>query len=472
MRFEVTALRHGKEDCRDLDRCEDSLAYDENKGLLAVSDGVGSMMFSNLWSRCLVEQFIAEPLLDNDGFEVEYWMRQARARFEAIRPDPDTLPYYAAESSLQGSAATLVGARFHAAELDQRSAGPGYKTSSQVAVCSILAIGDSCAIHYSGDRYVNSYPLQHAAEFAALPVCLPTQGYRNSWWKSVVKRDIQIRNGDVLVLATDKVSEWLLTDHGDEVRTDRFRVLSHQTSETWPFHLMTLRRAKLIVDDDSTAVIIRIRDVSGPLSERVRQAEEIRKSRRERLEKAIKAKDYINIALECGSCFLEEKVTQRDGREMPLCQTLRLRTAHKATEGRRELLEALERAFTSGSKDNQELQELWNKYREVLATVAFAETIRSALRQRGVVLDPPVEVSAHARPIATPQEPSEDNCVPESNVSGSPPQPVAEDQGLAAVERELGHTEDAGADTGASPAPSDNGQNDEKAGDVHEAGSA
>jgi serine/threonine protein phosphatase PrpC len=102
MQFQVSLLRHWKREARCIEKCEDQLAADPERGLFAVSDGVGTMSFSGLWAQSLVERYVEEPLTSTDGFEVEYWVRRAQERFKTLVPDPENLPSYVQEDLHEG----------------------------------------------------------------------------------------------------------------------------------------------------------------------------------------------------------------------------------------------------------------------------------------------------------------------------------------------------------------------------------
>lgn len=396
MKFQTVALRHPKVDCPHLDQCEDALAYDESRGLFAVSDGVGSTIFANLWSQCLVDQYLDEPLSDNDGFEVEYWVQRARGRF---RPPPaQTLPYFSQEAFRQGSAATLAALQFHPAKAVPRAAA-AEEPAQPAAKYTAMAAGDSCVLHYREGRLLKTLPRSSAGEFSKLPICLPTQGYQAQWWRSVTRHDGDVFPGDVLILATDAVAAWLLADE-EKLRPERFKMLVCQTRESWPEFVGVLRRAFLIQDDDSTALVVHVQDVAGCLGEANRQAAVVKAAREDRFVEACQKRDPMSMALEWGNGALLEDTDSG----LDLDVRVNLQTARRIVDGRRLLLEALGRACKQQSLGNRELQALWDDYRDVLHDSPLVDKMRATLQARGVVLEPPLP-AASSRNDATDASP-------------------------------------------------------------------
>jgi hypothetical protein len=383
MRFEVTPLRYWKEEYGCEERCEDAWASNAQSGLFAVSDGVGEMSYSNYWSDILVKRFIEEPLLSGDAFEAKYWVREAQKSFSI----PENLPYYARDKAREGSSATLVCARFYA--LGGAGEGARERLGNVSAVaradasatrCRLLAMGDSCALVWRDGNLLFSFPNSSSEDFKRAPVCFPTRGYRASWWKHVVQEEITFCDGDVLVLATDAVAKWLLRDD-EALRRERLALLLAQTPDSWPAIVQSYRRTGCLDDDDSTALIVRVMEPSGDPPPVPQPYVEARSTRRERFQQACAERAEIEMAILFGdgSCFQN---APPDG------ETMRsIREGQSQAQAQWAILEALERTIRRGRNNRQELQALWEKYRDVLSGMESAENIRQSLKALGVVVE-------------------------------------------------------------------------------------
>src|SRR5438034_11513129 len=83
MRLSVTALTYWKTE-HTIEDNEDAFAVDTHRGIFAISDGVGETSFAHEWAPIITNQFIENPLVSDDPFEVEHWVRQARKRARTV----------------------------------------------------------------------------------------------------------------------------------------------------------------------------------------------------------------------------------------------------------------------------------------------------------------------------------------------------------------------------------------------------
>jgi hypothetical protein len=165
--------------------------------------------------------------------------RWAKDTFKAERP------WYAEQKLDFGAFTTLAGLR-----IEERQVGE----SAALAGCSV---GDSCLFHFRGPRLFASFPATTHNELFARPFLLSTRLDSPESLSDLAKVVLwEIEIGDVVVLATDAVSGWILKEHEvsgcpfsaiDDVMTGR-RVFSE-----W---ITGLRTQKAIKNDDSTLIWI------------------------------------------------------------------------------------------------------------------------------------------------------------------------------------------------------------------------
>jgi hypothetical protein len=112
------------------------------------------------------------------------WLKYVRSR---------PLPWHAEEKVLEGSFATLLGVTV--SERHWRA----------------IAVGDTCLFHVRDGAMLSSFPYTASAEFSASPVLVCTAARSaQSMTDAIRLAEGELRAGDVIVMATDGLAEWLL----------------------------------------------------------------------------------------------------------------------------------------------------------------------------------------------------------------------------------------------------------------------
>jgi hypothetical protein len=296
MQASVAVLRYWKGE-NDVESCEDSAAFDLGRGLFAIADGVGTASFSDIWAKVLVQHFISVPLLSTDPFEVEWWLGLAQQAFRASAPDPESLDAAFVEKARKGSGSTIAALRFDWA-------------GESTAWAHLLAVGDSCAfVLRSAAEDTWSFPLTSHEEFRQHPVTLPTKDFDRRF-HLVRDQRVKLCNGDVVVLATDAVAEWILGS-GSGRRNGRataLRNLIDCSSESWAAFIESLRGQGSIRDDDSTAIVVHLvadrpaleEEGTGCLGSTTGLGQSVISDRQRQLDSAICSGDSIRMAVLVG----------------------------------------------------------------------------------------------------------------------------------------------------------------------------
>jgi hypothetical protein len=176
------------------DECQDAAAADPERGRYAMADGASESAFAGTWARLLVESFVAA----GNGVEGMPWLGQAQERFAAVvrrapgEPEP---PWYLETGLRQGAFATFLGV-----VLD----GGGWRA---------LAVGDSCLFQVRQDCLVQAFPVEHSHDFGATPWLIgsrPAPGVEGR--AQGVCRGGDRRSGDHLLLMTDALAQWFLSE--------------------------------------------------------------------------------------------------------------------------------------------------------------------------------------------------------------------------------------------------------------------
>lgn len=239
----------------DPEDCQDSLCAVPERGVFAVADGAGNSFFPREWAECLTSHFAsdAERALGRGTFTA--WLRAAHKDWATIIERMATAPKppFLVVNGYHGrtaAAATFIGVR-----LGQPSDG-GIPWEA-------IALGDSCLFHARADGKVDKYPLVKSQDFSFDTQALSSYPDKNPvepiFFGSENGRGCHsIVEGDVLILASDALSRWLI--RREEMDQPVWgHLLSLETDETF-LEFVSQARAEAnepMVNDDVALVVVR-----------------------------------------------------------------------------------------------------------------------------------------------------------------------------------------------------------------------
>ena len=240
--FSIRVAKHGNS----IEECEDAVTIDPRRAVLAVADGASSSFGANLWADTLTKQFVRQPPKPLSVSSFSTWLAEARAASPApsgapAGAEPDNPNgWWSEQGARQGAYSTIVGAAI--------------MTNGDARVATVMCLGDSCAFVLtgpSGARVLRrALPYEDASQFGSHPSLLGSMADRAhdepSW------TTVPVGPGDVLVLASDAVSEWLLGD------PKRFALLDGEEPEAIATRLIGERTDGRIVNDDFTIAILEL----------------------------------------------------------------------------------------------------------------------------------------------------------------------------------------------------------------------
>ena len=358
---QITRLRYWKSE-HDERTCEDAYSDDTPRGLFAVADGVGTTLFSNIWSGILVERFLAVPLMSDNAFEVEWWVRQAQKQYQQIAPQANNLGWNALQKAQsQGSQSTLATLRLTHVE-------------AKSAYAELLAFGDSCALlgKPGAEGQIYTFPLEKPGDFDRAPVCIPSKlSIFNRYFHRCQTKRIWLEAGDVVVLATDAVSRWIISAGNGRYpdQNGALQAVIAQTPATWAGFIEECRARKEMIDYDCTALVIAFQsdELSGgiPLDATNEHPKVVREQRKRDFETAVAEKnremmaiifgDGNDLALE-GVSFPDEELKQTRG----------------VADAMREVLSVLRRELNTPNVVTM-VKPVWQRYVHILADEPCAD---------------------------------------------------------------------------------------------------
>ena len=238
--YSIRVAKHGNS----IAECEDAVIVDPRRAVLAVADGASSSFGAHLWAATLTKHFVTQPPTPLSVGSFSTWLADARS----ASPEPggqgeggdNPNGWWSEQGARQGAYSTIVGAVI--------------KDDGDDRVATIMCLGDSCAFVLTGapgDRVVRrSLPYEDPSQFGSHPSLLGSMTDRRhdepSW------TTIPTGSGDLLVLASDAVSEWLLGD------PKRFQLFDGDDVESIAGHLIAERTDGRIVNDDVTVAVFEL----------------------------------------------------------------------------------------------------------------------------------------------------------------------------------------------------------------------
>lgn len=220
------------------DENEDAFAFDVQHGRIVVSDGASSSFASRDWSRALCDEFVNDPRALDTPESFGAAVTRAVQRWTTSVAPTGQVAWYAQQGLDRGAFATLLVVEI--AMVDKRERWRA------------AAVGDSCLIQLrraaGGWNIVTSFPMAVGEKFTSYPNLLQTNS--PDVVTGLAWAEGELKSGDILIAATDAVSEWMLGPHSSAA--------TGLVSNVWPDQLIAefkrLRESSEMVNDDCTIV--------------------------------------------------------------------------------------------------------------------------------------------------------------------------------------------------------------------------
>lgn len=232
----VTVSKLGNADSEN----EDAFGIDMTGGRLVVSDGASSSFASREWSRALCDEVLRDSSAIDSIAMFSAAVNRAADRWKiAVTPTGD-VAWWAQEGLGRGAFATLLAVDVASVNKRER--------------WRAVAVGDTCVVQLrrgsAGWGIVTSFPMQIGEDFTSYPDLVQTNLSDDivglTWGEG------QLKSGDVLMLATDAVSEWLLGQDSSNANA----MLAEATSDQLAAEFIRLRESNEMANDDCTVVRI------------------------------------------------------------------------------------------------------------------------------------------------------------------------------------------------------------------------
>ncbi len=219
---------------------------------VAIADGATESSFARAWAMSLTEGFACEPLTTSpDLNELLERVGPLQQRWhEGIAWD--RLPWFAEDKARNGAFTALLTLRF-----EETLTTEGEPDSSTVERrWYAFAIGDTCLFQIREEAMHLAFPLNTAAAFDSTPLLLSSNPARNLHvWEQAEVLNGSFQPGDTLLLMTDALSKWFLTEV--EAGNSPWHILNAiRSQEEFAAFVTELRTSHHIKNDDTTLLRI------------------------------------------------------------------------------------------------------------------------------------------------------------------------------------------------------------------------
>jgi Protein phosphatase 2C len=217
---------------------------------VAVADGATESSFAKLWAVLLAESYVRSPVIGAEFFARLKPARHLWRRKLAGRP----LPWFASEKAEQGAFAAFLGVQIDA-----------HKNR-----WTALAVGDCCLVQVDDVgkrmRVVGMFPLQKSSQFTMSPYLIGSRSNGESPDERIQICTGSLRDGDMLLLATDALAAWLFRQHEEGRPLWKWLYRKLSTPESFAA-LVAYGRKNGLRNDDFTLVRVIHHDVPGEAKE-------------------------------------------------------------------------------------------------------------------------------------------------------------------------------------------------------------
>ncbi len=254
MPFEARAFQLAKDPEHPAEN-QDAFAFDPERGIAAVADGVASAIFSAAWAETLVQATVRQRPEPDDTVRFAEWLADCRRQWSE-RIDTTGLAWFQKAKLPTGAFSTLLWAELSPLGPEQASSFGGLRLVAR-------AIGDSCLFHIRHGELLRSFPMTSAAEFANNPLALGSVDLGRDALMQFATLDVTCYPDDHLLLATDAVAEWLYGRVEANSPPD-WSMLWEASPSQWLDQVNALRASREMRYDDATLLALRITDTVPP----------------------------------------------------------------------------------------------------------------------------------------------------------------------------------------------------------------
>lgn len=250
---------------------EDACAISADETKLAICDGVSQSSIPRIWASLIANKWVEDPLIALDNQSWNEWLKDLRSAW-VDWVNYKWVNHLNRYNLLAGRPLTDTNAAGYQRSIQEVLAGGpsttflGVNIDKSKAEMQVIAIGDSnmVLINPNTGAY-RSFPLQDPSEFSSSPYQIsnkPGQDIRIRGVNVTVK---SLKRDEILVMATDKFSEWLLKGLKQDFKGTMAKI---QNLDQAQFHQLATQERELgssySANDDLTIMIVDLNNYLNP----------------------------------------------------------------------------------------------------------------------------------------------------------------------------------------------------------------
>jgi hypothetical protein len=245
-------------DIRRPEEYEDACAVDPVRGIAAIADGVSSSLFSGAWARLLVQGAVQDPPDIHDGRHLADWLARLRKAWRDPI-DVNSLAWHQKPKLQEGASATLLIVELSPTPRQEADAPGPFRLRAYAA-------GDCCLFHVRGDQVLRAFPYEESRLFQQNPRVITTRDRKQDRTIHFDTLDDYCRPGDLLVLCTDAIAAWALTQL-EAGHSPNWHHCWDLAQQQWSSHIHSLREQRMMRYDDTTVLLLKVGDRPATLAE-------------------------------------------------------------------------------------------------------------------------------------------------------------------------------------------------------------
>ena len=235
---------------------QDRFAKSLDGSLIALSDGAGSSLYPRKWAKLLVKAFcsFADNPIESINNSYQQWLEpvqeQWRQHYLAKITNPNRQWWETDSQTKKCGAATFLGLNL---------SHPNWEVAPTGKWLAV-AVGDSCLFKLAKEQEqdkLSAFPLGNSDQFKSTAQCWSSLPEHASFPPQFQTGCYE--RGDIFLLATDALSQWLLADFESQSQEWK-QIFALERQEDFVQVIERLRQKKLIKNDDTTAILIKIID--------------------------------------------------------------------------------------------------------------------------------------------------------------------------------------------------------------------
>jgi serine/threonine protein phosphatase PrpC len=243
---------HIQKDGNSEDEYEDAYARSEDNLNFALADGAADSIFSGIWAKMLVEDFVYDPFTvstSKDNFLD--WFEPLQRRWQS-EVGSKNLPWYMENKARIGAFATLLGLSITSRQTRRIVCLSTSARETTSIVCA--AVGDTC-VFILHDNFLTPFPVSKVTDFNNTPYLLGTYPRYNARIKEHIQTlNLDISDGDLIIMATDALSKWFLAEFQQGQKP--WLRFENITGSEYTELIRSLRDAEEMRNDDTTVMFI------------------------------------------------------------------------------------------------------------------------------------------------------------------------------------------------------------------------